>query len=107
VTWKKFAFGQAFREPCSKALELDVQKGAKKWYSDTTNLGVLKDEDTQWFMETIVPAMLKAGINKQALIVPKSVISQISLNHAAEAAGKIGLQTQYFDNPTAALAWLK
>ncbi len=106
LTWKKFAVGESFREPCLKALALDKEKKAVKWYSDTTNLGVIKDDDTQWFMQTIVAGMLSAGISKQALIVPKSAISQISLKRAAEEAGKIGLETQYFDSPTAALDWL-
>lgn len=107
LTWKKFAFGDAFRAPCRKALELAVSKGAKKWYSDTTLLGVLRQEDTEWFMGEIVTGMLDHGIEKQALIVPVSVIAKMSLSKAGGKADDMGLETKFFDNTADALTWLK
>lgn len=107
LTWKKFASGDDFRTACSKALELAKSKNAIKWYSDTTQLGALKDDDTAWFMENIVKGMLEAGIKQQALIIPASVISKMSLNRASESAEEIGLETQYFSEPEKAMAWLK
>lgn len=107
LTWKKFASNDNFKTPCEKALELATSKKATKWYSDTTDLGVLKEEDTAWFMETIVGGMLKSGINKQALIVPKSVISKMGLQDAGKQAEDIGLETKFFSSPDEALQWLK
>lgn len=107
LSWKKFAKGDDFRTPCSKALELDKEKGAKNWYSNTQLLGVLVDEDTKWFMENIVAGMLEQGIKRQALVVPKSALSSMSLKRAVEDAAKIGLETQFFGNPEEALAWLE
>ena len=107
LTWKKFAFGHDFREPCQKALELAIDKKAQRWYSDTTLLGVLKKEDAQWFIDEIVKGMLTHGITKQALVVPESAISKLSLNRAANMAEIKGLETNFFDNSKAALEWLQ
>lgn len=107
LTWKKFAYHEFFREPCQKALELAIAKKAQKWYSDTTLLGVLKQEDTQWFMDEIVQGMLAHGITKQALIVPQSILSKWSLTKAGEMAEQLGLETKFFSNKTEALQWLQ
>ena len=107
LTWKKFASGENFRNPSQKALDLAISKKASKWYSNTLNAGVFSEEDRDWFNTKIVPTMLENGINRSALIVPKSVISNISLKHAADAASKVGLAIKYFPNEDEALEWLK
>lgn len=107
LKWKKFAAGEAFRQPCRKALELAIAKGAKKWYSNTQLLGVLKDEDGKWFMDEIATKMIKHGIRKQALLVPTNVLSKLSLNRATTNIDKLGMETQYFDDKDKAVAWLK
>lgn len=107
LTWKEFAFGDDFKTPCLKALELAIQNKATKWYSDTRHLGALKEEDTAWFMQEIVSKMLSNGIKKQALIVPQSVISKLSLTSAGEKAKDIGLETKFFDSAENAIEWLK
>ncbi len=107
LKWKKFAYGEDFREPCRKALELAIAKKAQKWYSDTTQLGVLKNEDAQWFVDEIVKGMITHGITRQALVVPTSALAQLSLNRAADEAGQRGLETHFFDNAEEALAWLQ
>jgi hypothetical protein len=107
LTWKKFASNKDFMEPCKKTLELSLAKKAVNWFSDTRQLGVLTQEDTDWFMQEIVSVMMEKGIKKQALIVPTSVISKMSLNKAADKAVNLGLETKFFDNPQDALTWLK
>lgn len=107
LTWKKFAWEERFRIPCQKALELAISRKARKWYSDTTLLGALKEEDTNWFMGEIVKKMLENGIKKQALIVPTSVIAKMSLTRAGDKAVDIGLETKIFDNTSEALSWLE
>ena len=107
MTWKKFVQGDAFKNPCRKALELALSKKTKKWYSDTTNAGVFIKEDRDWFNKEIVVKILQNGINKSALIVPKSTLSLVSLKAAAEDAQKIGLEIKYFSETTDAIEWLK
>ncbi|MDC7226697.1 MAG: hypothetical protein PQJ61_08020 [Spirochaetales bacterium] len=105
--WKKFAAGDDFKLPCRRALDLGIQKGAVHWFSDTTELGALREEDCDWFLDEIVSGMLKKGITAQALIIPQSVISKMTLYQASEAAVDLGLETRYFDNRADALKWLQ
>lgn len=107
LTWKNFGKGDNFRIPCLKTLELLKEKKARFWFSNTEKLPTMAPEDAQWFIETMVPAILEAGVKEQALVVPESVISKLTLNKATALVDERGLKTHYFKTREEALEWLK
>lgn len=106
LSWHKFASGEDFRLPCRKALALALEKGAVTWFSDTTKIGAVLDEDGSWFVEEIVAELLSNGITQQILVIPDSVIAKMTLNKAADSADDTGFKTKYFSNFSEAMAWL-
>lgn len=107
LTWKKFGAGEAFKEPCLKTVELMKEKGAKFWFSDTQKLSTMDEADAAWFVSDMVPAIMALGVKEQALVVPQSVISKMSLTRATEEVDEKGLKTHYFPTREEALNWIK
>ena len=107
LIWKKFAADENFREPCRKTVELMKQNGAKFWFSDTLKISSMKEEDVNFFVSEIVPAVLALGVKEQALVVPQSVVAKMGLTSATEKVDEEGLKTYYFASRNEALKWIK
>jgi hypothetical protein len=73
--------------------------------TDTTEAGLVLDEDITYFKSNIIPAMEEAGIRYHAIVLPQNffanfIKSQTSLTHRK-------LKVAYFESVMGAFKWLK
>ncbi len=105
--FKKYIYGDAFREALSTGAELMEKHKATKWLSDDRNNGALPKPDMEWSMGVWFPRVKKAGWKHWALVLPKLVVGQMNMKAFTDQYAKEGLEVRVFDDPAAAKAWLE
>lgn len=107
MEWKGFVTGNSFRDAVDKGLELLIEKRGDKWLADLSKMGVISQEDQKWADEDWFPRAVKAGIRYMAMIRPQKIISQMSVRNVINQIGDLKIETEYFEKPEDAKAWLR
>lgn len=108
IHWKGYASSEEFQTGMNKLLEFMQNQPVTKILSDTRDFGVITPSDQQWVIENWLPAALKTGYNRIAIVVPSDVFSQISIDSVMEEAKKEApVNDRYFDNTDKAIEWLQ
>ncbi|QHT66190.1 hypothetical protein GXP67_05655 [Rhodocytophaga rosea] len=103
--WKGYAKSEQFRAGITKSIELCQKHKPSKLISNTKELAIVTQEDTQWAATYATPMMVQHGLKHMAFIVPSNVFTQASVkSFKSEAEDK--LQIAYFDELTKAQDWL-
>lgn len=79
--WKGGFIGRDIKAGLNLALE-EYKKcppGAQ-WIGDTTDIGVISEEDKTWIDTVWFPQFLATGVKFMAVVQPKSVIAKMSVN---------------------------
>ena len=106
MVWKSFAKGDKFRNGLDEGLELLRAKDARNWLADLRDLGTVTKDDQEWSNENWYPRAINAGVRKMAVIMPKSVISTMSVTRILTKVEKVDIETRYFDDLEASKVWL-
>ena len=105
LIWKKMARNDDFKLVMQKMAELINEKKATKWLADMSDAGVIAQEDQAWFQKEIGPKIL--SVKKIAMILPKSIITKMSLDRGMNESNQSGLDAKYFSDREEAWEWLK
>lgn len=103
-TWSGFASSGQFREAIDKTLVFAKSNPVRTLISDTLNQSVVEPEDTN-YAASAMPKLFQSGLKAMAFVMPKSVITQLSLRQFAE--GKKTDNIKYFPSLTEAQKWLE
>ena len=105
--WLRFAANNDFREPLMEGYNLLVEKKSKRWIADTRSLGPMTPEDQDWLNSFWFPQMIKGGLRAMAIMVPRKVVTQLSVKRVMSKIDGKDLATSYFDDLEDARRWLK
>ena len=105
--FRKFIWGDLFRDVLNEGLKAFVREGATKWLSDDRRNSALSKADTEWAMTDWFPRVIKVGWKHWAIVLPESVIGQMNMARFIAAYSEQGLAVRVFDEPGAALEWLE
>ncbi len=106
MKWKSFASGENFREGLNEGLALLREKRSANWLADLRDLGTVPKSDQDWSNTDWFPRAVAGGLKKMAIIMPKSILSSMSVrNILTEMNGK-SIETEYFETEGEAMAWL-
>jgi hypothetical protein len=103
----KHMWGETFRDALNKGVEALQKYGGSKWLSDDRANAALPQEDTDWGLNEWFPRAQKAGWKYWAIVLPEHVIGQMNMKRIISTYAAKGVVTRIFDNPAAAMAWLK
>jgi hypothetical protein len=103
----KHVWGATFREALNKGLEVLQRNGGTKWLSDDRANAALPQDDTDWGLNDWFPRVKKAGWKYWAIVLPEHVIGQMNMKRIISDYSAKGVIARVFDNPAAAMAWLK
>jgi hypothetical protein len=73
--------------------------------TDSTEAGLVLDEDITYYRMNIIPAMEEAGIRYHAIVLPQNFFARWIRNQTAFSSRK--LKVEYFDNILSAFKWLR
>lgn len=76
--WDGFSSSEVFREAIDKTVTFVKTNPVKSIVSDTMKQSVVKPEDTEYASEKM-PILFKSGIQAMAFVIPKNVLTQLSL----------------------------
>jgi hypothetical protein len=105
--FKKYIYGDSFRQALSSGAELMEKHKAIKWLSDDRNNAALPKADMDWATGTWFPRVKKAGWKHWAVVLPKMVIGQMNMQAFIDMYAKQGVEVRVFDNPDDARAWIE
>jgi hypothetical protein len=104
--WKGYAKSEQFRAGIEKSVEFFKQKRAVCLISNTKELAVVSNEDTQWAATYATPLMMSYGLKYVAFIVPTNVFAQLSVNNFKNKT-EDKVQLRYFTDLAKAKAWFQ
>ena len=104
---KKYLHGERLRELLVKGVEVMEARGATKWLSNDRENGAMLLEDKEWGDRVWFPRAVAAGWRHWAILPPKKIVGQMSLNQKADQSRSGGVEVKVFVNEDEALAWLK
>jgi hypothetical protein len=105
--FKKFIFGDSFRQVLLTGLDAMKKNGATKWLSDDRANSALPREDGEWALSVWTPQVVAAGWKYWAIVLPEKAIGQMSMKKFMEENSKRGVMTRGFPTSQAALKWLE
>jgi hypothetical protein len=73
--------------------------------TDSTEAGLVLDEDITYYKMNIIPAMEEAGIRYHAIVLPQNFFANCIRNQTTLPSRK--LKVEYFDSVLNAFKWLK
>lgn len=73
--------------------------------TDSSEAGLVLDEDVMYYKMKIIPAMEEAGIRYHAIVLPQNFFAQWIRNQTTLSNRK--LKAEYFDSVLSAFRWLK
>ncbi len=107
---KKYMPSETFRESEEKSLRFYIEYKKKypklQWFVDASEISIVKSEDTQWVADNILPKFAKAGLRKEAFVIPKRAIGKMTIHRYVSEAGDV-IEIHIFDTVEAAKSWLK
>jgi hypothetical protein len=108
MKWKGFVSGDSIKEAHTQVLEHLKKNQVTGLVEDVVDFTGPFHEVNTWFVQVWVPAALKNGLSKAAVIMSKSVFTQLSVNDLKENADfkKLGLGYRIFDRINPAAEWI-
>lgn len=105
--FKKYMWGDAFKEVLETGLAEMEKRGATKWLSDDRNNSALREEDGAWAQDDWTPRVLAAGWKYWAVVLPENVIGKMNMKHFIDQQAQAGVTVKVFSDPNEALGWLE
>ncbi|MFZ6009619.1 MAG: hypothetical protein ACOYXT_04665 [Bacteroidota bacterium] len=93
----------------SKLLEL-INRQVNKYcrlhlLTDSTQAGLVLDEDLTYYKMYVIPALEQAGIRYHAIVMPHSLFARLVINEISLSTKR--LKIEYFNTVTGAFKWLR
>jgi hypothetical protein len=112
LEWLDFCYGDEYKGTLGKVIEALIQNRSKKLLSDTRKMRPIPQEDQEWLMKEWVPRAAKAGLRHIGIVLPKTVLGQMSLQRIVQAGtgDKRFISsdgTSYFESIEDARKWLR
>ena len=105
--FKKYIFGQDFRDVLNFGLEIMAERHATKWLSDDRHNSALLPEDADWADNDWSPRVHAVGWTYWAIVLPEGVIGKMNMQKFIEQQSASGIEVRVFADPSLALAWLE
>jgi hypothetical protein len=102
----KFVYGEPLRQLLMSGCEVLTKNHATKWLSDDRGNSALGKEDSDWAQAVWFPAVKAAGWKHWAVVMPEKVVGQLNMKQWVELYRSLGINSQVFSDPDAAMKWL-
>jgi hypothetical protein len=112
LEWRDFAFGEGYRLALNKVIEALTNHGSTKLLADSRKMRAIPQEDQEWLMKDWVPRSQKAGLKHSAVVIPKTMLGQLSLKQLMKAGSGPNRYVStdgasYFETVEDAKKWLR
>jgi hypothetical protein len=107
VIWSGSPTNEQYKKPFLVLLDW-AAKGNKvsRFLSDTRDQGVVNPENRKWFEKEMVPAAMKAGLKRSAVITGANVFKRYYINMILSAVNKFNMPFKFFSDEESAVNFL-
>lgn len=106
-TWKRPVSGAIYRGSLLRLLSTVTQRQLRHWLSDGRRMGPILYADQAWTLEEFVPLLVKAGVERIAIVSSEDVLNQIAVDRMVSAtAAVVPYSIAFFQDPSIAQLWL-
>ncbi|WP_324756615.1 hypothetical protein [Haloarcula montana] len=100
-----FAEGEPFREYMNAIIDAIEDTGSSRVVADTSQMGALAEEDQVWSVKDWAPRAEDSGLDHMALVMPESVVAEMSVDSVVEMADDT-INRDLFEDADEALDWI-
>ena len=86
--WKGWANSAEFKAAHATAPEAIRENRATKWLVDSRDQRVVVEEDQRWLAQTWIPSIVRAGIRRTAIVLPRSAITRLNIEKSQPGGAK-------------------
>jgi len=108
IDWKNKKLNEEeYRRPLEALIE--YSKGKKvfeNYMSDIRLQSVVSPNSRKWFETVMIPAAIKNGLKRGAVIITKNPFKKHYMNMIISSSRKYPIKIKVFDNPEKAKEWL-
>lgn len=95
-----------YRKPFQAMLEFGRKVPVDSMLSDISNQGIINPENRKWFEKEMMPAAVKAGLKRGAIVTNGNAFKLYYINLILAAVNKFPITTKLFNNQKDAIAWI-
>lgn len=99
-----FGSQENFRNVLKDIGDLIVKKGITRWLADLRNLQGSFDSSSDFLLEEIMPRVIRSGLLREAVVLPKDIFSKLSATDAIKRLNNF--EIRQFDDLEKAKEWL-
>jgi hypothetical protein len=100
----EFAEGEAFREYMNSIIDAIEAEHCDRVIADTSDMGALTEDDQAWSVTDWAPRAEDAGLDHMALVMPESIVAEMSVENVMEMADD-DIERELFDDIDDARDW--
>jgi hypothetical protein len=100
-----FEEGEPFREYMDSIIDAIADQRTDRIIADTSEMGTLTQDDQAWSVQDWAPRAEEAGLDHMALVMPESVVAEMSVESIVEMASDT-INRELFDNLEDARTWV-
>jgi signal transduction histidine kinase len=107
ILWKRDSTSKEYREAFEAVLNSFNIYQTPGWISDIRNQGIVGAEDQQWFVENIVPELVKSGLKRTAIIGLDDPVRKEYHDRLRKTSINSGFELRVFDSMEESLNWME
>jgi nitrogen-specific signal transduction histidine kinase len=107
ILWKRDSTSKEYREAFEAVLNSFNIYQTPGWISDIRNQGIVGAEDQQWFVENIVPELVKSGLKRTAIIGLDDPVRKDYHDRLRKTSVNSGFELRVFDSMEESLNWME
>jgi signal transduction histidine kinase len=107
IQWKRPATSKEYREAFGAVLSsLNIYQ-SPGWVSDIRNQGIMSEEDQLWFVQNIVPELVRCGLKRTAIVGADDSVRRDYYESIKKTAAALGFELRVFDSIEDSLFWME
>ncbi len=104
--WKDFATSDEYRRTINLVCKTILKNRPRHWVMDYRHAGVVAVKDQEWFYNSILPKIARAGLKTAPAIASEDIFSRIYSDESHKRMKKVGIAAEYFSDRQAIDEWL-
>lgn len=106
-TWSGVLVGDQYRRLLQQVIAVVERKELRYWLTDARRAGPIAEEDQAWTMQEFTPQVIRAGIERIAIVGSEDLGHQAAVQRFVAATPQdVPYSLGFFDDPAIATLWL-
>jgi hypothetical protein len=106
IEWQGWADSTEFALLLEAGLRALREYHGSRWLADCRNMKTIEQSDQEWLDRSWFPRMLAAGLQRMAVLMPKSALAKMNVEDILGKVPGTKLQVAYFATVNEARQWL-